>query len=148
MLKLLAAALLMIPGVAFAQQSAPVKSDQDILIELEHNWDAAFHRHDAAFIDRILADEFIVTYDNGVRADRAVELQLATSVNENLESSTMDEFIVKEFGNTAVVWFTLHLVGPVKGERVQNDYRFTDVFVLRDGRWQCVSSQSTKVGKP
>jgi ketosteroid isomerase-like protein len=142
------AAMLLLPGSVVAQQSAPVRSDQDILIELEHNWDAAFHRHDAAFIDRILADEFIVTYDNGVRADRKVELQLATSVNENIESSTMDEFIVKEFGNTAVVWFTLHLVGPVKGERVQNNYRFTDVFVLRDGRWQCVSSQSTKVGTP
>jgi ketosteroid isomerase-like protein len=128
-------------------QSGPVKSDQDILIQLEHDWDAAFHRHDAAFIDRILADEFIVTYDNGVRADRKLELQLATSLNENIESSTMDEFIVKEFGNTAVVWFTLHLVGPVNGERVQNDYRFTDVFVLRDGRWQCVSSQSTRVDR-
>jgi ketosteroid isomerase-like protein len=131
-----------------AAQSAPVKSDQDILIELEHNWDAAFHRHDAAFIDRVLADEFIVTYDNGVRADRTIELELAKTANENIESSTMDEFIVKEFGNNAVVWFTLHLVGPVKGQRVQNDYRFTDVFILRDGRWQCVSSQSTKIQNP
>jgi ketosteroid isomerase-like protein len=132
-------------GVAHAQASAPVRSDQDILIQLEHDWDAAFHRHDAAFIDRILADEFIVTYDNGVRADRKVELELAKSLNENIESSSLDEFIVKEFGNTAVVWFTLHLVGPINGQRVQNDYRFTDVFVLRDGRWQCVSSQSTHV---
>jgi ketosteroid isomerase-like protein len=130
-----------------AAQSAPVRSDQEILIQLEHDWDAAFHRHDAAFIDRILADEFIVTYDNGARADRKVELELATSLNENIESSTLDEFIVKEFGNTAIVWFTLHLVGPIKGERVQNDYRYTDVFILRDGRWQCVSSQSTHVDR-
>ena len=133
-------------GVVRAQ-SAPVRSDQDILIQLEHDWDAAFHRHDAAFIDRILADEFIVTYDNGVRADRNVELELAKSLNENIESSMLDEFIVKEYGNTAVVWFTLHLVGPINGQRVQNDYRFTDVFVLRDGRWQCVSSQSTHVDR-
>jgi ketosteroid isomerase-like protein len=133
-------------GVARGQ-STPVRSDQDILIQLEHDWDAAFHRHDAAFIDRILADEFIVTYDNGVRADRKVELELATSLNENIESSSLDEFIVKEFGNTAVVWFTLHLVGPINGQRVQNDYRFTDVFVLREGRWQCVSSQSTHVDR-
>jgi len=133
-------------GVGHAQ-SAPVRSDQDILIQLEHDWDAAFHRHDAAFIDKILADEFIVTYDNGVRADRTVELELAKSLNENIESSTLDEFIVKEFGNTAVVWFTLHLVGPINGQRVQNDYRFTDVFVLRDGRWQCVSSQSTHIDR-
>lgn len=128
-------------------QSPPVRSDQEILIQLEHDWDAAFHRHDAAFIDRILADEFIVTYDNGARADRKVELELATSLNENIESSTLDEFIVKEFGNTAIVWFTLHLVGPINGQRVQNDYRYTDVFVLRDGRWQCVSSQSTHVDR-
>ena len=141
------AVALLNPLSAFAQASPPVRSDQDILIQLEHDWDAAFHRHDAAFIDRILADEFIVTYDNGVRADRTLELELAKSLNENIESSTMDEFIVKEFSNTAVVWFTLHLVGPVNGERVQNDYRFTDVFVLRDGRWQCVSSQSTRIDR-
>jgi ketosteroid isomerase-like protein len=132
---------------ASAQSSPPVRSDQDILIQLEHDWDAAFHRHDAAFIDRILADEFIVTYDNGVRADRKVELELAKSLNENIESSSLDEFIVKEFGNTAIVWFTLRLIGPINGQRVQNDYRFTDVFVLRDGRWQCVSSQSTHVDR-
>ena len=136
--------LLSCASAAAAQSSAPVKSDQDILIELEHNWDAAFHRHDQAFIDRILAQEFVATYDNGVRGDRDLELKLAL-IDENVESSTMDEFIIKEYGNTAVVWFTLHLVGPVNGQRVQNDYRFTDVFVLRDGRWQCVSTQSTKV---
>ena len=149
MVRLAAVSAVLVCGFATGAraQSGPVKSDQDILIQLEHDWDAAFHRHDAAFIDRVLADEFIVTYDNGLRADRKLELQLATSLNENIESSTMDEFIVKEFGNTAVVWFTLQLVGPVKGERVQNDYRFTDVFVLRDGRWQCVSSQSTRVDK-
>ena len=143
----IAAALVVLLGcstVAGAQSSPPVKSDQDILIELEHNWDAAFHRHDQAFIDRILAEEFVATYDNGVRGDRNLELKLAL-IDENVESSTMDEFIIKEYGNTAVVWFTLHLVGPVNGQRVQNDYRFTDVFVLRDGRWQCVSTQSTKV---
>ena len=60
----------------------------------------------------------------------------------------MDEFIVKEFGNTAVVWFTLHLVGPSRGQTLAIDYRYTDVFVLRDGRWQCVASQSTKMVEP
>src|SRR5262245_31487543 len=92
-------------GVAPAV-SQSVKSDQDILVQLERDWDAAFHRHDVAFIDRILAEEFIVTYDNGVRADRKTELELAASLNENIESSSLDEFIVKEYGNTAIVWFT------------------------------------------
>ncbi len=122
-----------------------VKSDQDVLMQLERDWDAAFRRNDAAFIENILADEFVVTYDDGTRGDRAKELALAASFNQKVDSSTLDEFIVKEYGNTAIVWFSLHLVGPSKGQRLELTYRFVDVFVLRDARWQCVSSQSTRV---
>jgi ketosteroid isomerase-like protein len=130
---------------AAAQQAAPVKSDQDILVQLEHDWDAAFHRHDVAFIDKLLADEFVVTYDDGVRADRKKELELAASFDEHVDSSTLDNFIVKEYGSTAIVWFTLHLVGPVNGQPVEIAFQFVDVFVLRAGRWQAVESQSTRI---
>ena len=130
---------------AAAQQAPPVRSDQDILIQLERDWDKAFHTHDVATIEKILADEFIVTYDDGERADRKKELELAASFDEHVDSSAMDDFIVKEYGNTAVVWFTLHLVGPINGKPVELAFKFTDVFVLRAGRWQAVSSQSTRV---
>ncbi len=142
----LLAAVLVVP--AAAAQSQRVKSDQEVLMQLEHDWDAAFHRNDVAFIDGILAEEFVVTYDDGARGDRATELALAAEFNQKIDSSTLDEFIVKEYGNTAVVWFTLHLVGPSKGQTLELTLRFVDVFVLREGRWQCVSSQSTKVLVP
>lgn len=131
-----------------AVHAQDVKSDQDVLMQLERDWDAAFHRHDVAFIERILADEFVVTYDDGSRGDRARELMLAASFNEQIESSRLDEFIVREFGNTAIVWFTLHLTGSINGQAAELSFRFTDVFVLRDGRWQCVSSQSTRITAP
>jgi ketosteroid isomerase-like protein len=131
-----------------AAQSRGVKSDQDILMQLENDWDAAFRRNDVAVIETILAEEFVVTYDDGSRGDRAKELALAASFNQKLESSTLDEFIVKEYGNTAIVWFTLHLVGPSKGRTLALNYRFVDVFVFRDARWQCVSSQSTRISVP
>jgi ketosteroid isomerase-like protein len=137
--------LTVVLGVPAVAQSQGVKSDQAILMQLERDWDAAFRRNDAAFIDGILADEFVVTYDDGSRGDRAKELALAASFNQKLDSSTLDEFIVKEYGNTAIVWFALHLVGPSKGQTLELLYRFVDVFVLRDARWQCVSSQSTRV---
>src|SRR4051812_42610782 len=130
---------------AAAQSAAPVKSDQEILVQLERDWDAAFHRHDVAFIDKLLAQEFIVTYDDGVRADRKKELELAATVDEHVDSSTLDTFIVKEYGSTAIVWFTLHLVGPVNGKPFEIALQFVDVFVLRDGRWQAIESQSTRV---
>jgi ketosteroid isomerase-like protein len=133
---------------ALSVASAPlqdVKSDQEILAQLERDWDAAFHRKDAAFVETLLADEFVATYDDGTRADRAKELALAATFNQQVDSSVLDEFIVKVYGDTAVVWFTLHLVGPKDGKPLALTFRYLDVWVLRAGRWQCVASQSTRV---
>ncbi|HLG55502.1 MAG TPA: nuclear transport factor 2 family protein [Vicinamibacterales bacterium] len=137
-----AVALAAVVPVASAQA---VKSDQEILIEMERAWDAAFHRQDAKFIETVLAPEFIATYGDGTRGDRAKELSLAADVSQQVDSSRLDEFTVKTYGNTAVVWFTQHLVGPVKGKPVEVNYRYIDVWVNRDGRWLCVASQSTRV---
>ena len=131
------------PSTASAQR---VKSDQDTLIELEQMWDAAFHNHDPKFIETLLADEFVVTYGDGARGDKAKELSLALDFSQQVDSSELDEFIVKVYGNTAVVWFTQHLVGPVKGKPVAVSYRYVDVWVNREGKWKCVASQSTRVG--
>jgi ketosteroid isomerase-like protein len=136
----------LVPAIsASGAQSKPVLSDQQTLIKLERDWDAAFHRKDVAFIESVLADEFVSTYGDGSRGDRAKELKLATEFNQQIDSSTLDEFVVKVYGDTAVVWFTQHMVGPSKGQRLEVTYRYIDVFVLRDGRWQCVASQSTKL---
>jgi len=125
-----------------------VRSDQDILMQLEHDWDAAFHRHDVAFIETLLAEEFVATYDNGVRGDKARELELAADRRQQIESSRLDEFIVKTYRDTAVVWFSLHLVGTSQGRPLEITLRYTDTWVFREGRWQCVASHSTRLTPP
>lgn len=136
------AALLAVSAAAGAQD---VKSDQQVLIELEQLWDAAFHRGDAKYIETLLADEFIATYGDGSRGDKAKELSLAGDNRQQVDSSRLDEFIVKTFGNTAVVWFTQFLVGPVNGKPTEVRYRYVDVWVNRGGRWLAVASQSTRM---
>ena len=138
--------LALVPAVsASGAQSQRARSDQEILIQLEQDWDAAFHRKDVGFIENVLADEFMATYGDGSRGDKAKELAIAATLNEQIESSTLDEFTVKVYGDTAVVWFTQHLVGPSQGQTLASASRYVDVFVIRDGRWQCVASQSTRV---
>src|SRR3954454_104532 len=121
-------------GATTRAQTAPVRSDQQILIQLEQDWDAAFRRKDVPFIERILADEFVATYSDGTRGDRAKELALAADFNLQIDSSSLDEFIVKIYGDTAVVWMSQHLVGPSKGTQLQVTFHYVDVFVMRDGR--------------
>ena len=133
---------------ASASHGQPVRSDQQILIELEQGWNEAFYRKDVAFIENLLADEFIATYDDGSRGDKAKELALTAEFNQYVESAIQDEFTVRVFGDAAVVWFTLRLVGFRQGQRAEVNFRYTDVWVLRDGRWLCVATQSTKMTTP
>ncbi len=130
---------------ASASQRPPVESDQQLLVKLEQSWNEAFYRKDIAFIENILANEFIATYDDGSRGDKAKELALAAEFNQAVASAIQDEFSVKVYGETAVVWFTLHVVGTKQGQRSELTLRYTDVWVMRDGRWLCVSTQSTRV---
>jgi ketosteroid isomerase-like protein len=131
--------------MALGAQRRPVKSDQETLIELERGWNAAFYRKDVAHIGNLLADEFIAIYEDGTQADKAKELALVSAFDQQVDSATQDEFLVKVYGDTAVVWFTLHLVGPSQGRSLALTLKYTDVFVWRADRWQCVSSHSTKV---
>src|ERR1700730_321082 len=137
--------LVIVSTITASGKAQGVRSDQEILMQLERDWDEAFHHQDVRFIENILADEFVVTYSDGSRADRSQELRLATEFDQQIDSSLLDEFIVKVYGDTAVVWFTQHLVGPSKGRSLALTFRYVDVFVMRAGRWQCVASQSTKV---
>lgn len=138
--------ILAVPAVSAPRaQARPGDSDQAILTRLEREWDQALRRKDVAFIETLLADEFVVTYAEGKRANKADELQMAAEFNQQIDSSTLDEFTVKIYGDTAVVWFTQHLVGPSQGRPLALTFRYLDVWVLRAGRWQCVASQTTKV---
>jgi ketosteroid isomerase-like protein len=136
------------PAAAAAAQDRPARSVQEIIVQLERDWDEAFLRKDVRFIETILADDFVAIYPDGTRGDKAHELAQVAALDQQIDSSTLDGFTVKVNGDTAVVWFTRTLVGPVQGRPTTITYRFLDVFVWRDGRWQCLTSQSTKVLVP
>jgi hypothetical protein len=142
---LLVLALAALGGAIDAAAQLSVKSDQETLIQLERDWVAALQRNDVTFVDGILAEEFVATYGDGTRGDRKRELQLVAEFNQQVDKWTVDEFLVKVYRDTAVVWFTQRLVGPVQGKPTEIVTRYMDVFVMRDGKWLCVGSQSTKV---
>lgn len=125
-------------------QTGDRKNSQS-LIQLERSWNEAFYRKDVSFLERVLADEFVGTYEDGSQGDKAKEIALTKEFNQQVDSARQDDFVIKLYGDTAVVWFTLHLSGPKQGRPVQVDLRYVDVFVWRANRWQCVSSHSTKV---
>jgi Domain of unknown function (DUF4440) len=125
----------------------PVLSTQQILEKLERDWVAAMYSNDVDFVNGVLAPEFVSTYDDGTRGDRERELKLAKEFNGQIDKWAVEELTVRVFGESAVVWFTLRMVGPVKEVPTEIVLRYMDVFVNRDGKWLCVGSQSTRVTK-
>ena len=109
-----------------------------MLVELEKSWNEAFYSKDLKFIESILADDFMSTYEDGSRADKKKELAATAAFDQQVVQAVQDDFTVKIFGDTAVVWFTLHLVGIKQGQRSELTLSYTDVWVLRDGNWRCV----------
>jgi ketosteroid isomerase-like protein len=149
---LLIAALVMAGTAARAQEfkgqappDTPPTAEEQELIDLERAWDKAFVAKDLRFIERVLADEFVATYGDGTRGDKAAEMAQTIDFDQRVDSSVLDSFRVRTYGDMAIVWFSRHMTGPKSGKIVSITYRFVDVFVKRGGRWQCVSSQSTKV---
>jgi hypothetical protein len=61
------------------------------------------------------------------------------------ESTHITDMKIRIFGNTALVTGTEVETSQYMGKDSSGTYIWTDVFVLRKGRWQAVSSQSTRL---
>ena len=140
----LLAGIALVPSAARAQER-PAPKEADGLIALERQWEAAFLGGDIPFIEKVLADEFHAVYWDGSEGDRTKELTLAAQFNQRIEKSTLSDFSVRFYSEIAIVSFTRTLAGISQGKPLEIPYRFTDAFVWRDGRWQCVSTHSTRI---
>jgi hypothetical protein len=60
-------------------------------------------------------------------------------------SAVNDEFTVHIYENAAVLNYRSTVKGQFKGNDVSGQYRMTDMWVKRDGRWQCVAAHQSKL---
>ncbi len=128
--------------------SKNLKAKQE-LIKLEEEWHNAYVRRDAAPLERILADEYIAVGGSGGSINKAQTIEGLKNDTAIYEYSTPYNMDFRFYGDTVVV------VGRTKDKgKAQNgtefsvEYRWTDVFVKREGRWQCVAAQVVRVPPP
>lgn len=115
------------------------------LIALEHGWAEAGLKKDSAFFDRILADDFTSTGPEGNVITKAQYLAEMKSGDYLLDSFVQDDVKVRIYGDAAVVTGCANVKGQYKGEEASGQYQWTDTFIKRDGRWQCVATHSSMI---
>ena len=123
-----------------------ISSEEDEVRRIESEWGDAFEQGDFATLDRIMADEYILTDPLGNVRDKAESLTAIATNQVLFESTKSDNVKVRINGDTAVVTGRSTFKGRYKGWSMAGRYQYTDVLVKRDDSWQAVSSHITAVG--
>jgi ketosteroid isomerase-like protein len=120
-------------------------SDEGQLLYMEREWNDADMKHDAAWFERNYADD--VTDISSRTGALNTKGQVLASMKDDktvLEAMELSDMNVRKEGDTAVVTGINHVRGrDDKGQAFDRRYRFTDVLVKRDGRWQVLATQGT-----
>ena len=129
-------------GNVYAFQQSKVEQE---LIQIERDWCAATVKKDATALARILADDYTSVGSRGTtstKADELANLKGADSTTNCVDSNIK----VRIYGDAAVVTGLGTRSGTSKGVTFKDrQILWTDTFIRKDGRWQCVATQGTVV---
>lgn len=120
------------------------------LIALERAWGAAHLRRDTDALRRLLADDFTSTDALGTVSDKAQYIMATVKAPDTFSPASefeLDDVKVRVYADVGVVTGRATDKGWYRAPNLSGRYRFTDVFVRREGRWQAVASQGTRMAR-
>lgn len=131
-------------------QTAP---DAAELTQLLKEFLAGAGRNDAATHDRFWAEDLIYTGSSGRRRTKAdimrdVRAAPAPKPGDPTITYAAEEIRIQQYGNTAIVAFRLVGTTAQDGKTEIANYLNTGTFLKRNGKWQVVSWQATKMPRP
>jgi hypothetical protein len=135
-------------AVALAAPDSAADRTKAELMQLERDIGRANVDRDAGFFERVEADEFVFIDSNGgvtTKKEDVAGVEASPNPDVRLLAYEVDEMRVLLYGDTAVVTGRVTTRQRVKGEERTARSRFTDVFVRREGRWQIVAGQSSRI---
>ncbi|MEY2496071.1 MAG: hypothetical protein QOJ45_2563 [Verrucomicrobiota bacterium] len=135
----------MVAGLATAGFGASADAE---LKTIEQQWLDAYMKSDAAFIKNLEAEDYTIVESDGSVTTKAEDIKSVTDKKFVLKSATMSDFKCRMIGdNCACVTTMLKMSGSDEGKEFSGNYRGVDVFEKKDGKWQAVYSQLSKVKK-
>jgi ketosteroid isomerase-like protein len=119
---------------------------KEAIEQLESKWLHALSKADVSAIGDILADDFVrpaPEYDQFVGKSDLLSFYRSHLKPQSQNKKRLEDMTVTVYGESAIARGTL--TTRDRDGRVVAKLLFTDVFVLRCGRWQAVSAQENAV---
>jgi Domain of unknown function (DUF4440) len=121
--------------------SAPVATDEKAEREIRdiiRRYDVAQTEHDASFFRSVEAESFTLTTEGWVvTREQDIADMLTWPLGTRYVS---DDVRVQLYGHAAVVTGRMTAIPLAEGGRYGSSWRWVDLFVKRDGRWQVIST--------
>jgi ketosteroid isomerase-like protein len=120
--------------------------DRATVAALDTQYQAAVKANDAATMDRILADDFILVTGKGKSYNKADLLSAARDKTDSYEHQEDTNQTVRVWGDTAVVTALLWIKGKNKDAAYDYKLWFSDTYARNKQGWRYVFGQaSTKL---
>jgi len=138
---ILALTLLALAGGPQQSQDTP---DVKELLRLESVWNQAHATGDASALERLWADDIEITVPRMPVMSKADALGFARSGRMSFQRYFTSSLKVRVYGDTAVVSGRLQRTRTLNGKTIDDDWRFTKVYVRSARRWQVVAFQASE----
>lgn len=127
--------------------AAPMNTKGMSVKDMENAWEAAVGSHSFATVEGMVAADFVGVSSKGKFVNRSQMLSEFKGDKDTYKSAKNEKLNVKMFGpNVAVVTGRAREVGTGKdGKAFDRAFLFTDTWMNRGGKWQCVASQVSKI---
>jgi ketosteroid isomerase-like protein len=138
---LVAAAFSALP--VFAAQSPADPRAQ--LLQAEADACRAFESGDAAALREALTADFTLVDSHGNVTGLEQNLAEVAAREPYYDEFRNDGQGVRMYGDTALIVGVTHIRGKAGGEAFAADFRYTDTWILRDGRWRLAASHASRL---
>lgn len=123
------------------------------LLKLEREWMDAPKTKNAEAVRRVVADDAVLVYPDGTVATKADEVRTVEAGDVTSDSFEMLESKVTVIdadaafiaGRSSIKNGKYKDPNTKKTIDISGEYRFLDLYAKRDGRWQVIASQATKI---
>jgi ketosteroid isomerase-like protein len=137
------------PAASSSTSSGAGNVEADLL-KLNREWFDAYMKRDITALERIAADDYSITSITGevmTKAQDLAKLKTYIAADAAFKLSTEDAK-TRVYGDTAVLTGALTNSWTDSGKEMNVRVRYTNVWVKRNGRWQVVAVQFTKMPEP
>jgi ketosteroid isomerase-like protein len=100
-------------------------------------------RKDVVALEATTSDDYLQIDMAGNVRDKATQMKRIASSEVKMESNTLDDMVVRVYGETAVVTGRATAVGTIRGEPYPR-IRFTRIYVRQGASWKVVLYQQTR----